>query len=154
MTTHNFGFGEVPAHRHSNGGGWVADTAKVADTAYVGVNACVYGNAIVSGYAQVFGIARMSGDARLSGNAYVTGNALVCGSAVITKTPPTAQRSDGYTFTVFNCSDDIIRISAGCRYFTITEAIEHWTETRGNTQLGKESLQIIDHLLKMLSFQN
>lgn len=37
-TTFDFedGNGPVPAHQHSNGGGWVADTATVADTAYVG----------------------------------------------------------------------------------------------------------------------
>ena len=45
MTTYDFGFGYVPAHRHLNGGGWVADTASVAETAYVGPNALVSGNA-------------------------------------------------------------------------------------------------------------
>jgi hypothetical protein len=42
MTTFDFGNGPVPAHQHSNGGGCVADTAKVADTAYVGPDAQVY----------------------------------------------------------------------------------------------------------------
>ena len=36
------GNGPVPAHKHPNGGGWVADTATVADTAYVGANAEAY----------------------------------------------------------------------------------------------------------------
>jgi hypothetical protein len=44
------GKGPVPAHQHPNGGGWVADTAKVADTSYVGPDAWVYGNAWVSDY--------------------------------------------------------------------------------------------------------
>ena len=37
-TTYDFedGNGPVPAHRHSNRGGWVANTATVAGTAYVG----------------------------------------------------------------------------------------------------------------------
>ena len=50
-TTYDFndGNGPVPAHRHSNGGGWVADTATVADTAYLGPTAHVYGNARVYG---------------------------------------------------------------------------------------------------------
>ena len=47
MTTHDFGYGAVPAHQHANGGGWVADTASVEVTAYVGVNARVCGNARV-----------------------------------------------------------------------------------------------------------
>ena len=38
-TMFDFGFGEVPAHQHVNGGGWVADTAYVDGTAYVGPNA-------------------------------------------------------------------------------------------------------------------
>jgi hypothetical protein len=41
------GYGYVPAHRHPNGGGWVANTAYVADTAFVGHDARVYGHARV-----------------------------------------------------------------------------------------------------------
>jgi hypothetical protein len=48
MTTFDFGYGPVPAHQHSHGGGWVADTAKVAGTAYVGPDAQVYGDARAS----------------------------------------------------------------------------------------------------------
>ena len=62
MSTFDFqdGKGPVPAHQHSHGGGWVADTATVADAAYVGPDAQVYGNA------RVFGSALVSGDARVS----------------------------------------------------------------------------------------
>jgi hypothetical protein len=45
------GNGPVPAHKHVNGGGWVADTAYVADTAFVGPEALVYGSARVYGNA-------------------------------------------------------------------------------------------------------
>jgi hypothetical protein len=47
--THDFGAGPVPAHKHPNGGGWVAETARVSETAYVGSKAEVYGDAVVSG---------------------------------------------------------------------------------------------------------
>jgi hypothetical protein len=53
MTTFDFGDGPVAAHKHSNGGGWVADTAFVAETAYVGPDAQVYGTALVSGAADL-----------------------------------------------------------------------------------------------------
>jgi NDP-sugar pyrophosphorylase family protein len=53
MTTFDFGFGPVPAHRHKNGGGWVADSATVADTAYVGPNARVFGKARVGGEVRI-----------------------------------------------------------------------------------------------------
>ena len=66
------GKGPVPAHQHPNGGGWVADTAKVADTSYVGPDAWVYGNAEVSGTAWVYGDAQVSGTARVSGDAWVS----------------------------------------------------------------------------------
>ena len=46
-TMFDFGFGPVAAHRHANGGGWVADSARVADTAFVGSEARVYGEARV-----------------------------------------------------------------------------------------------------------
>ena len=56
MNTYDFGDGNGPvaAHKHSNGGGWVADSATVTDSAYVGPDAVVYGNAAVSGKAWVF----------------------------------------------------------------------------------------------------
>jgi hypothetical protein len=47
MTTFDFGngMGPVPAHKHVNGGGWVADTARVGKNVMVGPDAMVYGEA-------------------------------------------------------------------------------------------------------------
>lgn len=39
------GNGPVPAHKHENGGGWVANTATVQASAYIGRDARVYGYA-------------------------------------------------------------------------------------------------------------
>jgi len=63
MTTFDFGYGPVPAHQHSNGGGWVADTADVADTAYVGPDAQVFDDALVYGNAKVIDDAQVYGNA-------------------------------------------------------------------------------------------
>lgn len=62
-TTFDFqdGNGPVPAHRHPNGGGWVADTATVEETAYVGADARVSGSALVEGGVQLLGDTRISG---------------------------------------------------------------------------------------------
>jgi hypothetical protein len=60
----------------------------------------------------------------------------------------TATRSDNYTFLVAPTPDGP-RIIAGCRYFTFDEARAHWAETRGGTQLGNESLALVDHLERM-----
>jgi len=81
--THDFndGNGAVPAHRHSNGGGWVAETAKVDESAHVGPHAKVYGNAWVNGNASIFGNAEVYGYAWVFGNAWVAGDAQVCGNA-------------------------------------------------------------------------
>ena len=74
-------------HQHSNGGGWVANTAVVAASAYIGPDARVFGNALVSGKAQVYGhalvygAAQVFGNARVSGDAWVYGNARVSGNA-------------------------------------------------------------------------
>lgn len=75
--THDFndGNGPVPAHRHVNGGGWVANTASVDDTAYIGRDAHVFGHAIVRDHTRVFGHAR------------VFGLAIVRGHAVVSRTP-------------------------------------------------------------------
>jgi len=75
-TMHDFGAGAVAAHRHVNGSGWVADTARVADTAYVGENAVVFENAEVSGKTWVCGNAMVSGDAVGNGNIVMSATAL------------------------------------------------------------------------------
>ena len=133
-TTFDFGYGPVPAHQHSNGGGWVADTATVADTACVDPYAKVFGNAWVFGNALVFG------NARVFGNALVAGNAKIESSAHVKM----ISRSDNYTFTLFKCEDNIWKLTAGCRYFTIKEAEKHWLATRDCTRLGGETMDILD----------
>ena len=59
-----------------------------------------------------------------------------------------ASRSDGYEFRLFQLEDGTLRIMAGCRWFTLGEAREHWTATSG-TRLGDESLALVDHLERM-----
>ena len=61
----------------------------------------------------------------------------------------TASRSDGYEFRAYLLADNTIKIMAGCRWFTLAEARMHWIATRANTQLGNESLAIVDHLERM-----
>lgn len=49
------------------------------------------------------------------------------------------RRSDGFEF--FRVKD---RVLAGCRHFTLPEAIEHWSSSRGWTsRLGAETFQIL-----------
>ena len=109
------GNGPVPAHKHPNGGGWVADTALVSRTACVGPNARVYGKAWVSGNARVYGYAQVYGNARVYGNAQVK-------RGYYTTTPTSITRSDSYTFTLQSDGS----IVAECRDFTPEEADAHW----------------------------
>ena len=60
---HNFGFGLVRAHQHLNGGGWVADSAKVDATSYIGPRAKVFGKAVIEPRAMVTECAKVFGDA-------------------------------------------------------------------------------------------
>ena len=60
-----------------------------------------------------------------------------------------AIRSDDYFFMFTSLTNEGPRIKAGCRNFTVVEAIEHWQTTRGGTQLGEESLEIVHHLVKL-----
>ena len=89
--THDFGYGSVAAHRHANGGGWVANSAKVSDTAYISKTAIVYdraqvfGDALVYGDALVCDRARVCGNAQVYGDALVSGDARVCGYALVSK---------------------------------------------------------------------
>ena len=53
-----------------------------------------------------------------------------------------ATRSDGYEFFLWPTNVGW-RVRAGCRFFSMDEAWEHWEWTRGNTPLGDESLDIL-----------
>jgi hypothetical protein len=109
-------------------------------------NACVYGNARVSGDACVYGDAHVFGDACVFGNARVSGDACVFGNARVSVTPPRASRSDCRDFIVVPDSSGVLRVIAGCRYFTFEEARDHWTRTRAGTPLGEETMDILDYL--------
>ena len=50
------------------------------------------------------------------------------------------------------CSDEEWRIRAGCRFFTIPEAREHWGRTyRGNRRTGDMYLAAVDWLEKVIA---
>jgi hypothetical protein len=55
----------------------------------------------------------------------------------------TCSRSDDYDFLLWDCEDRVWRLTAGCRFFTMEQAWEHWTKTRDNTPLGKETFDIL-----------
>ena len=54
-----------------------------------------------------------------------------------------ATRADGYEFFLWHCQEGFF-IKAGCHFFTMAEARQHWTATRAGTPLGDESLDILD----------
>jgi len=73
----------IHGHYHSNGGGFVANTAHADDTAYVGGNAKVYDNAKVYYEAKVYENAKVYGNAQVWDNARVYDNAEVFGYASV-----------------------------------------------------------------------
>lgn len=85
---HDFkdGKGRVFAHRHDNGGGWVADTAYVAPTVEVKRYAQVYDFARVIGNCRLDNHARVFDHACLYDNVIVGDKAEVCGHAVLRNT--------------------------------------------------------------------
>lgn len=123
------GNGPVPAHRHSNGGGWVAETARVGNTAYVGPDARVTGGTVsdgatVSGNALVTG-GTVSGAAVVTGNARVTGGT-VTGDAWVTggtwnESPPQLVLGR-WTATV--CEPGWVAV--GCERYPLAHWEEHW----------------------------
>jgi carbonic anhydrase/acetyltransferase-like protein (isoleucine patch superfamily) len=65
-------------HIHSNGGGWVANSANVSNSVYVAPYAMVMGNATISGNVKINNTAMVQ-DANISGNVQVKDNAMVVG---------------------------------------------------------------------------
>ncbi len=94
--TFDFGNSPVAAHKHANGGGWVADSAHIAYFAYVGPDALVFEHAVVYGRvqdrgrvhgracigrsAQVKDDACVYENARLDENSQAICHALICGT--------------------------------------------------------------------------
>ena len=54
-----------------------------------------------------------------------------------------ATRLDGYEFFLWHCQEGFY-VKAGCRWFTLNEARQHWTATRAGTPLGDETMDILD----------
>ena len=71
---------EDQQHKHSNGGGWVANTARVDASVFIGPHALVYGHAELTERVCVVDSAQVSGHAKLSGDVTVSGNCWVDGS--------------------------------------------------------------------------
>jgi carbonic anhydrase/acetyltransferase-like protein (isoleucine patch superfamily) len=88
---HDFGdgLGKVLAHRHDNGGGWVADTATVDDKVFVSRRAAVYHNAKITGsvrldnHARVCGLADIDSSGSINDHVFVAGKTNITGHVVI-----------------------------------------------------------------------
>jgi carbonic anhydrase/acetyltransferase-like protein (isoleucine patch superfamily) len=85
---HDFkdGLGRVFAHRHSNGEGWVADSARVEESVYVHKTAQVHHSARVAGNVRVCNRASVGGTAELAGRVEICNGAFVGGTAVLNDT--------------------------------------------------------------------
>lgn len=83
---HDFkdGCGRVYAHRHENGGGWVADTATVAPTVFVSKTAQVFNRAKVLDRVELRGYAKICGSATVSGHVTMRGHSSIGGAAIVT----------------------------------------------------------------------
>lgn len=73
------GYSKGRGHAHSNGGGWVADSANVADSVYVGPNAMVLGSATLTGNVRVEDYAIVAGSTTANDNVVISGHAVVDG---------------------------------------------------------------------------
>jgi uncharacterized protein YjbI with pentapeptide repeats len=58
-------------------------------------------------------------------------------------------RSDGWHFMLTSFTGEPVKVRAGCRNLTLAKAREHWTATRGGTDLGRETFMIINHMVML-----
>ena len=63
-----------------------------------------------------------------------------------------ATRSCGYEFFLWHCQEGFF-IKAGCRFFDMAEARQHWTATRVGTLLADETQDILDMFEKAIERQ-
>lgn len=77
------GYTQGAGHAHSNGGGFVSNTATVADSVYVAPNAMVLGNANLSGSVRVEDYAIVASSVTATDNVVISGHAVVDGGGMI-----------------------------------------------------------------------
>ncbi len=107
---------EVPhegGKRHANGGGFVADTARVAKTAYVGPDAAVLEEAKIEDHAIIDGHATIKGKAVIRDEARVLGPALIENAVISDQATVTGQchvwRDEENTI----CGDAVLAVDYG-----------------------------------------
>lgn len=89
------GKGPVPAKRHQNGGGWVANTATVSTRAFVGPHARVFGEAYIHDGARLGQTARVFGEAEVYWGMCISDNTRVSRTPISVQGPfPTATITD------------------------------------------------------------
>lgn len=103
--------GPVPAYRHENGGGWVANTARVDPTVYVGPDAMVYNRATVLGNSKISGSARVYGRSTVCKEAVITDSARVYDHAFVTDRAQIKGESHVYGSS-YICHDVLIHDAA------------------------------------------
>lgn len=94
------GYSKGRGHAHSNGGGWVSDSASVADSVYVGPNAMVLGNATLTGTVRVEDYAVVANEVTASDNVVISGHAVVDGGGWV--------YDNGWTFGSVILSDNAV----------------------------------------------
>jgi uncharacterized protein YjbI with pentapeptide repeats len=63
-------------------------------------------------------------------------------------------RSDGYHFMLMRLTGEKVpMVRAGCRWLSLPNAKKHWGKTRGKTQLGLESLDILIWLERAMNLR-
>jgi len=69
---------------------------------------------------------------------------------VIVRTPVRASRSDAYDFIMVPDINNVPMIIAGCRYFTVAQAFQHWNI---NHPKFDETMLIINYLIAAYELQ-
>ncbi len=107
-------------HLHTNGGGWVQNSATVASSVYVGPSAMVLGNANISGQVRIENTAlvknaTMSGQVQVRNNAFVNGGNY-SGSAVI--------QGQGFAENVTMSNNALIGMRAKVTNYNLSGTVE------------------------------
>ena len=122
--------------------------ARIGERARIGADAIIGARASIGADARIGTRAWIGARAIIGERVNIDAGAQIGAGVTLNTSPPQSRRSDGYLFALYP-HDGALRITAGCRDFTLDDARAHWTRTRGGTPLGDESLAIIDHLTRM-----
>ena len=111
--------------------------------------ATIHLTAVVHETAHIGAHAHIEADARVESNAHIGAHARVGAGARAVLADLGAEQVRGFARLAYVAHDGTVRLTAGCRDFSLTEAEAHWGVSYGNRKIGDEYLALVRYVREL-----